>query len=350
MSTELSVISHFTDSIFTTFIYSIIAFFFLCLSASYFDKMKNFSKNIELLKKRDSIRDKEFGDLVSRYEKQQIRNETKFENITEIQQILESKLKTLKKEIESIRETLESDYDELMEFISKQEKQQSKSEVRFDKVEKILEKIQEVSKNELIVLQEKQQIKNELRFTKVEKILENVNGKKIITTGGQLFNPEKFHLSGRPSSETQGLISFHSITKVAKVKINYTYGDSCGRYFAWNRSNSDGYRIHFPQESDSSELFWTLFLHKPSRRVLIGVGDGNENQFICDILYGEGHGPWAKVAIKSGVDDENTFWIIESLPSNNWVFRTSFKRKLTNDGLNIIVAETNKALVWSDFS
>jgi len=300
-STEISVISHFTDSIFTTFIYSIIAFFFLCLSASYFEKMKNFSKNIELLKKRDSIRDKEFGDLVSKYEKQQIRNETKFEKILEI---LESKLKTLKKETESIRETLESDYDELMEFISKQEKQQSKSEVRFDKV---------------------------------EKILENVNGKKIITTGGQLFNPEKFHLYGRP------------ITKVAKVKINYTYGDSRGRYFAWNRSNSDGYRIHFPQESDSSELFWTLFLHEPSRRVLIGVGDGNENQFICDTLYGEGHGPWAKVAIKSGVDDENAFWILENV-DKNWVFRTSFKRKLTNDGLNIILAETNKELAWSDFS
>jgi hypothetical protein len=297
-STEISVISHFTDSIFTTFIYSIIAFFFLCLSASYFEKMKNFSKNIELLKKRDSIRDKEFGDLVSKYEKQQIRNETKFEKI------LESKLKTLKKETESIRETLESDYDELMEFISKQEKQQSKSEVRFDKV---------------------------------EKILENVNGKKIITTGGQLFNPEKFHLDARP------------ITKVAKVKINYTYGDSRGRYFAWNRSNSDGYRIHFPQESDSSELFWTLFLHESSRRVLIGVGDGNENQFICDTLYGEGHGPWAKVAIKSGVDDENAFWILENV-DKNWVFRTSFKRKLTNDGLNIILAETNKELAWSDFS
>jgi hypothetical protein len=339
-STEISVISHFTDSIFTTFIYSIIVFFFLCLSASYFEKMKNFSKNIELLKKRDSIRDKEFGDLVSKYEKQQIRNETKFENITEIQQILESKLKTLKKETESIRETLESDYDELMEFISKQEKQQSKSEVRFDKVEKIQEKIQEALKNEILSLQEKQKIKNELRFTKVEKILENVNGKKIITTGGQLFNPEKFHLSGS---------LYSSITKVAKVKINYTYGDSCGRYFAWNRSNSDGYRIHFPQESDSSELFWTLFLHERSRRVLIGVGDGNENQFICDTLYGEGHGPWAKVAIKSGVDDENAFWILENV-NKNWVFRTSFKRKLTNDGLNIILAETNKELAWSDFS
>jgi F0F1-type ATP synthase membrane subunit b/b' len=46
-STEISVISHFTDSIFTTFIYSIIAFFFLCLSASYFENLDKMKKIVE---------------------------------------------------------------------------------------------------------------------------------------------------------------------------------------------------------------------------------------------------------------------------------------------------------------
>ena len=123
------------------------------------------------------------------------------------------------------------------------------------------------------------------------------------------------------------------ITKVAKVKMTYTYGDSCGRYFAWNTFGVH----HCPHDSNSRELVWTIFYHKESQRILIG--DDNK-RFICDTLVGEGHGRWTKLAVKDSID-ENCYWSVSGSP-DRWMFSTSSKRWLTNDGLHLIVVEKFK--------
>ena len=123
------------------------------------------------------------------------------------------------------------------------------------------------------------------------------------------------------------------ITKVAKVKMTYTYGDSCGRYFAWNTFGVH----HCPHDSNSRELVWTIFYHKESQRILIG--DDNK-RFICDTLVGEGHGRWTKLAMKDSIN-ENCYWSVSGFP-DRWMFSTSSKRWLTNDGLHLIVVEKFK--------
>jgi hypothetical protein len=120
------------------------------------------------------------------------------------------------------------------------------------------------------------------------------------------------------------------IVKVAKVKMVYTYGDSCGRYFAWSSSGD----LHYPRDPNSHEVVWTVFYHKESKRILIG--DENK-RFICDTLVGEGHGRWTKLAVKDSIN-ENSYWSISGFP-DRWMFSTSSNRWLTNDGLNVVVIE-----------